>query len=80
MNDTDKKTEKIYKKMLSGLLPQKRMHLAAEMFSTARQIVIASLRQQKLTENQIRIQLFQRFYASDFSEEEKKQILNYLIG
>jgi hypothetical protein len=78
MNDTEKKTEEVYRKMLSGLLPQKRMQMAAEMFSTARQIVIASLRQQNLTEKQIRLQLFKRFYAADFSEEEKKQILNHL--
>lgn len=78
MSDTDSKVEEIYQKMLCSLSPQKRLKMAAEMFSDCRKIVIDSLRQQSLPEEKIRIEVFQRFYKCDFTESECEKILAHL--
>ncbi len=78
MNDTEKEVAEIYRKMLCRLSPQKRLKMAAEMFSDCRKIVIDSLRQQNLPDQDVRLEIFKRFYASDFTKSECEQILAHL--
>lgn len=78
MNDTENKIAEIYQKMMLSVSPQNRLKMAAEMFSDCRRIVLNSLQQENTPEKDIRIKLFQRFYACDFSKSDCEKILSYL--
>lgn len=78
MNDTEKEVAEIYRKMLCSLTPQRRLVMAAEMFSDCRRIVKCSLQQQSLTDQDIRLEIFRRFYAGDFTKVECEKIIAHL--
>ena len=64
MNDTSPEMQKIYRDKLMTLPPEKRMIMCAQMFESARTMVLASL-PEGLSQNEIRKHLLLRFYADD---------------
>jgi hypothetical protein len=63
--------------MFNSLRPEQRIEIMLSMCETARQIVLSSL-PKGLSKKERNKQLFLRFYADDFSEEEKKKILEHI--
>lgn len=80
MNDTDAGVEARYHAMLSSLPPQERLRRAAAMFSDARKLVEESIRFRKAGASvcDLKIELFRRLYACDFSESELAAIITHL--
>jgi hypothetical protein len=80
MNDTDAQIETRYREMLLSLPPQKRMRRAAAMYSDARKLVEESikLRNAQTSAGDLKIELFRRLYACDFSEQELAAIIAHL--
>jgi len=74
MNDTSPEAKKIQDDLFAKLTGEERMLMGLEMFETAKKIVLSSF-PEDLPENEIRKKLFLRFYGNDFSEEEKRKIL-----
>ena len=76
MNDTTPEMAALYHRLLTELPPARRVAMACDMFTAARALARAGiLRDGPLSESEIRCHLFLRFYANDFSEEEKTKIL-----
>jgi hypothetical protein len=80
MSDTTQEAAARYDAMLMALTPQERLKMGCEMFTAARALAIAGIRAEhgNLDERELRKKLFLRFYASDFTEEEKSRILAVL--
>jgi len=82
MNDTSETVEARYRVMLLSLPPQERMRRAAAMFSDARKLVEKSirLRHAQASAGELKIELFKRLYACDFSEPELSAIIAHLTS
>ena len=65
MNDTNPEIARMVRDRYAAMTPQERVHIGAEMFDTARAIVIASF-PPNLTERERRRMLCQRFYGNLF--------------
>lgn len=80
MNDTDRNIATRYREMLMSLPPGERLRCAAGMFSDAKKLVEMSIRhkQKALSEAEIKIEIFKRFYACDFSASELANIISHL--
>ncbi len=75
MLDTSLEIQKKLDEIYSSIPGEQKLLMALQMFDTVRKIVISSL-PKDLSNNQLRKQLFLRFYGNDFSEEEKEKILS----
>jgi len=80
MNDTDATVETRYREMLLSLPPEERMRRAAAMYSDARKLVEESIRLRNNRANaaELKVELFRRLYACDFSESELSAIIAHL--
>ncbi|MFN0313881.1 MAG: hypothetical protein ACKVQA_02415 [Burkholderiales bacterium] len=67
MNDTSPEIGRMVRDRYAAMSPQERVRIGAEMFDTARSIVIASF-PPNLTEKERRRMLCQRFYGDLFDE------------
>lgn len=74
MKDTSKEFTDLQNELFNKLLPQQRLKMMLSMMDTARKIVLSSL-PKGLSKNEIKKQLFLRFYSTDFSEQEKQDII-----
>lgn len=79
MDDTSPQIEELYRRMLMARSGSDRLRMGAGMFDAAKQLVRASL-PEGLSEDEIRVQLFRRFYATDFDAERREEIERYLRG
>lgn len=75
MRDTDETTEKIYRELMSQKSGEERMKMAFSMFRFAGELVLSSLREKGVKEKDLRKEAFLRIYGNDFSEDEKKKII-----
>ena len=59
---------------------EERLRMASSMFDAGRRLAEAGLRAENksLTEAQLRARLFMRFYGSDFSDTEIKEIMAHM--
>lgn len=62
MNDTSREFELMVAERYAGMLPEERVRIAAEMFDTARQLVLASF-PAGLSHDEVRRRLCRRFYG-----------------
>ena len=81
MNDTNKKMQDIYIRMMMEKTNAERLIMGCSMFKTAKIIVHSSILEKKpdIAENELRVELFLRFYGPDFNESEKQKIIGYLM-
>jgi hypothetical protein len=77
MDDTDKHSDKVIKETVMSFSGEKRLLLAAKSHEAARDLVRASL-SKDLTDEEIRRELFLRFYKNDFSSDEIRMIIEKL--
>jgi hypothetical protein len=77
MRDTSPESEKQYLQMMMERSGQERLKMGFSMFNLARKQALASIRRNipMASEEEIRKELFSRFYAEDFSPEDQKKIL-----
>ena len=77
MNDTSVFVESHFLEMMMKKSGEERMKMGFSMFDTARRQVIASIKRNTPCAdiNDIRRELFLRFYGQDFSHEECEKIL-----
>lgn len=61
--------------LMAATTPLRRLHMASNMFSTARKLVLAA--PAASSEDQ-RLRLFRRLYARDFPKAQLEQILRHL--
>ena len=73
MNDTLPEVKNKLVELYARLSGEERMRIASGMFETARKIVLSSF-PENLPENEIRKQLFLRFYGNEFTKEETEKI------
>ena len=66
--------------MLLALPPVDRLKMAGRMFSDSRALVRAGIVHERpqISENELRIELFQRLYGHDFTELEQESIIKTL--
>ena len=81
MNDTHKKIQNIYIRMMKEKSNAERLIMGCSMFKTAKTIVHSSIPEKKpdIAENELRVEIFLRFYGLDFSETEKQKIIHHLM-
>jgi hypothetical protein len=82
LKDTDPKIDALYEKMLLSRSGAERMQMAGSMYATAKALALASLREKypHASEADFRGLLFLRFYAQDFSSEQRTKIYQHLVG
>ncbi len=79
LSDTTPEVEEIYLKKLKEKTDSERALMGFSMFETARYIVNSSLAE-NLSIIERRAAVFERFYGSDFNENDKQKIVRYLRG
>ena len=81
MKDTDILVESRFLEMMMERSGQERMKMGFSMFDMARRQVIASIKDTNpnASMNDIKQEIFLRFYAQEFSPKEQEKILNCII-
>jgi len=77
MNDTHPIIEKEFRKRLIALPPEIRMEIASHMFGVCRDMILASF-SKILTGVELKLSLFERIYAHDFTEKQQQEIIRYI--
>lgn len=80
MKDTSRNIDELYRQRLLALSGEKRFLIGDSMYSTARQVVVASIktRNQQGDPSELKRALFLRFYGHEFSSPERQKILSTL--
>ena len=81
MKDTDILVESRFLEMMMERSGQERMKMGFSMFDMARRQVIASIKERNPNagENDIKKEIFLRFYAQEFSPEDRERIPSCII-
>jgi hypothetical protein len=74
MNDTSPEIQKKLNEIYKNKSGEEKLLIALKMFETARSIVLSSL-PGNLSEDEIRRELFLRFYGNEFDDLSKEKIL-----
>lgn len=76
MNDTPRAVAEEVEALMALRTGSERVRMACEMFDLARVLAIAAIQgaHPDISEQRLRIELFERFYGEDFSEEERVRI------
>lgn len=77
MDDTSNKIKKLIQTKYAALSGEARFIMGAEMFNSARKLVLASL-PKGLSDTNIRKELFLRFYRNDFPKDQLQKITNWI--
>ncbi len=79
-DDTPPDLERRYREMLLQRSAAERLKMGCSMFSTARALVVASVREKEPSAStaEVREELFQRFYGTDFAADERERITAWL--
>ncbi|MFH1360457.1 MAG: hypothetical protein ABIJ41_05395 [Candidatus Omnitrophota bacterium] len=80
MNDTPKKMISRYHALLMKKSGEERLLMGCSMFDAAREIVRSSILNQKpwATPQDIKKEIFLRFYGLDYSKEKREEILEVI--
>jgi hypothetical protein len=80
MNDTTPEAAARFESLLRERSGSDRVRMVSDMFDTARALVIANVRVQRpdITDAALRVEVFKRFYANDFSPEDLAAIIRRL--
>jgi len=77
MSDTTPEIQDIMDEIYKSKSGEEKLLIALSMFETARKIVLSSI-PLNLSDKNVRIELFLRFYGNDFNEKEKDKIISIL--
>ena len=81
MKDTTPEVDAKFTQLLLDTSPAERIQMACSMFSLARTVVESSIRNEKphYDELEMKIEIFTRFYGSDFEGPIRERILEYFV-
>lgn len=82
MTDTSPDTAIRYRRMIMSLTPAERLTMASGMFDSARLLALAGIREalgKNATEQQLRVELFLRFYGADYAPDQRQRIVSELL-
>ena len=82
MNDTPPDVAAAFTALLMQRSGGERVMMAFEMFDLARALMRADIRAQYpgITENDLRVRIFERTYGNDFSEGDRDRISQHIRG
>jgi hypothetical protein len=81
MKDTPKHVADMQRSLAMSKTPGERFCMTIDMYETSRAFVKASLKNErpKLTEAELNVEIFKRFYKNDFHKEELDKIIQHLF-
>lgn len=79
MQDTHPDFEQMQYKMIMSRTPQERFMMGMEMIESARKLVEYGIRHKNpaISEIELKVEIFKRFYADDFSQEELEKVVRH---
>lgn len=77
MNDTPLHVEAAFLAMFATRTPSERVRMMSDMFDAARRILVSNIRatHPEITGVELRVQIFLRTYAADFTAEQRDHIV-----
>jgi len=80
ISDTHKSMESRFHRMMMEYPPEERLRMGCSMFDTAKEIVRSSIleRHPHISGQELKKEIFLRFYGEDFGSEQRKKILDLL--
>lgn len=74
-------TNKIYK-MIQKKTPHERMVMGSSMYETSKQLVIRAIKENNpsISPQDLRREIFLRFYGSDYTQIEQEKIIHHLMN
>lgn len=81
ISDTHELMESRFHRMMMEHPPEERLRMGCSMFDAAKEIVRSSIleRHPHISVQELKKEIFLRFYGTDFKTEHKKKILDSLI-
>ena len=78
ISDTHESMESRFYRMMMERSPQERLRMGCSMFDTAQEIVRSSIleRNPRISSQELKKEIFLRFYGQDFGPEQKRKILD----
>ncbi len=78
MFDTSPDLEKRYREMLLSCSPAERLRMVGRMYDCGKRLAVTGIvaQDKNISENEIRTELFLRFYGNDFTHEQCKRIVS----
>lgn len=82
MNDTPPDVSATFTALLMQRSEGERVMMAFEMFDLARDLMTADIRARHpgITENDLRVKIFERTYGNDFAEDDRARIAQRIRG
>lgn len=76
MKATANDTELDFARRFAAVTPAQRLRMTCEMFDAAKRLIAASVRTEEpdITDAELRVRIFDRLYADDFSEVTKVKL------
>ncbi len=80
MKDTSPEIEEKVREMIRAKTPAERYKMGWSMYLTSRRLVIEAIRRENpnISDQDLRVEFFLRFYQDDFGPEEQEKIISYL--
>lgn len=80
MNDTSPAMEEKVREIIRSKTPIERLKMGCSMYETSRYLIVRSILEKNpaISKNDLRKEVFLRFYSDDFPLEECAKIANYL--
>ena len=82
MNDTNPEIAARYRNMIMRKSGEERMLIGCSMYDTAKKIILSAIRNNHpgITDDEIKREIFLRFYGPEFNPEERKKLLSEIIS
>ena len=80
MDDTSPEIEEKVYELIRAKTPEERFKMGWSMYLTSRKLVIDAIRRENpnISDNDLRVEFFLRFYQDDFSTDEKEKFIAHL--
>ncbi len=77
MKDTSFEMEEKVREIIRQKTPQERLEMASSMFALSRQLVIQAILREtpEISDSELRLEFFVKFYGQDYTKEELQKIL-----
>lgn len=82
MNDTNPAIEEMFRNMMMAKSAEERLRMGFEMYAMSRKIVIASILKDnpEISEKEMKISLFNRFYGNDLPPDTKQKFIERITA
>lgn len=82
MNDTTPEITILYRNLIMNKSGEERLLMGCSMYDTARQVVRSAIHNNRpgITDEEMKKEIFLRFYGNDFSRADREKFLSALIS